>query len=219
VNWTQDRLQQLANCCWGEVTRFLKPDSCVLATRVFVDALNALGEQGADGMVALAIVMSPNAAEHSLEHGCNQRITECPERGDRAVAILGWEPNAPARGFTEVWSGHLVAVVRRQWLVDLSLPQVHRPELGLVIDSPLVVELPRDFFKGGKSADLHEDSGMRLLYTAMPNARADWRQSPDWAWGSQVRRELGLGTLARFRGQDYHYPDSLLRIFAFTGKI
>lgn len=219
MQWTQDRLQHLADTCWGEVTRFLNPDSCVLATRVFVDVLHALGERGVDGMVAQAIVMSPSAAEHSRMHGCDAGADACPDLGERPMAVLGWNPDADARGLKQAWSGHLVAVVQRQWLVDLSLPQVHRPELGLECDAPLIVELPRAFFKGRRRADLHAVGGMRLLYNVVPDARAEWRESPDWAWESLLRTELARGTLSRLNGQEYDYPYSLRRIFALTGKI
>jgi hypothetical protein len=218
VKLTQDRLQKLAASCWGEVTRFLKPDSCVIATRVFADALSTLGHR-ADGMAMQATILSPAAVQHAQEHDCLRRIPDCPERGDRALAVLGWDPDAPARGFMESWSGHVVAVVRRQWLIDLSLPQVHRPELGLNIDAPLVVDLPPEFFKGGKTVELHEESGMWLLYHALPNAKDDWRESPDWAWNSLLRTELVRGTLARYNDREYRYPDNLQRIFALTGKV
>lgn len=220
MNWTQDRLQQLANTCWGEVTHFLKPDSCVLATRVFVDALRMLGERKTDALVVDVIVMSRAAAEHSQEHGCDRRIGSCPERGDRPLAVLGWNPDAPARGLMESWSGHVVAIVQRRWVVDLSLPQIHRPDLGLVVDEPLVFEVPPIFFKGTHGADLHEaDHGMRLLYHALPNAGTDWQSSPDWSMQSRLRSELTRGTLRRYSGREPRYSPELQMIFALTGKV
>lgn len=223
MKWTRNTLEHVALVAWGEIMRYSQRDCCVLATRVLVDTLAALGERDAYGLVVTALLLGPDGG-HAEAHGCGLDIVTCPDRPESFGAVmLGHQPEVTHReGAHELWSGHLVAVVQRRWIVDMSISQAtQHPEIGLVLDDPLVMDTNEVFLRGRGSATLDMGDGVKFIYEAHPgNDRvgARWKESPDWSW-DQLRLPLTKGTLDRLSGKEPRYPEYMEAVRALVGRV
>jgi hypothetical protein len=157
-------------------------NSCILSTRIAIDVLDHFGID-AEPLVVRATVSNAVFARLCVEHG------ELPDgplmdrwEQEHGAWVLGLGVPAPPgtvplpRG----WPGHLVAVVQRRLLLDLSLDQVNRPERGIGL-GPLILPCRPDFL-AGRQPFATLPGGCLVLYDAFPDDRS-WHNSPDRAKG------------------------------------
>jgi hypothetical protein len=134
-------------------------DHCVLFTRIAVDVCRERGVL-AKPLVVSVEFRSDTEPDGMLQYGFAGKIPE----------------DAPP----DFWDGHLVAILDRRLMVDLSVDAAARPELGIA-PVPFVAEVPSSFLVGGTfEIAVPEGSGR---YFAHPN-RKDFRDLPAWQQGS-----------------------------------
>ncbi len=160
--------------------RHFAPNSCMQASRLTVEALRSAGLRAEPFQVS---VMASNPA-----------MTACLQANPSAThkEIIGWErshgawsvgigddqlivgPNAatPPSGF----NGHVVALVERRYVVDLTLGQISRPQFDMWF-GPTCFEVDRDWLSGTRG--VIEVNGSLVKYTAHPHERSFLRTS---AW-------------------------------------
>lgn len=130
-------------------------DHCILFTRMAVDVCRKRGI----GAKALPVSVAMTA-----------------DADPEVKILLGIEGHEPKDAPDDLWDGHLVAILDRRLLLDLSIDSVARPELGLVPE-PFVAEVSPDFAAGG-TVNLPVRGGT-VRYRAQPE-RKDYRDLPAW---------------------------------------
>lgn len=135
------------------------PDHCVLFTRMAVDACRERG-----------VLARPLAVSVELR-GEDQADPEFR---------LGFQGDVPMDAPPDFWDGHLVAVLDRRLMVDLSLDSATRPEFGFT-PAPLVADVLPQFLEGG-SMDVAIEGGT-ARYFANPD-RKDYQDLPAWEQGT-----------------------------------
>lgn len=134
-------------------------DHCVLFTRVAVDVCRERGVL-AKPLVVSVEFRGDAEPDGTLHYGFAGRIPE----------------GAPP----DFWDGHLVAILDRRLMVDLSVDAAARPELGIA-PVPFVAEVPTSFLEGGTFEVAVPGGSSR--YFAHPS-RKDFRDLPAWQPGS-----------------------------------
>lgn len=95
------------------------------------------------------------------------------------------------------WSGaHLVAIVDRSTLLDLSADQLSRPIYRMPVPGPVV--LPWD---GIEARAVNDETGVQLMYRVPVKPDLSFRSSPDW----------------RLRGRRQHIVSELVRLARLVG--
>jgi hypothetical protein len=135
-------------------------DHCILFTRIAVDVCRERGirAKALPVFVAIAADAEPDT-----------------------VILLGVEGQRPENAPEDFWDGHLVAILDRRLMLDLSIDSIARPELG-VEPEPFVAEVLPEFVSGG-TVDLLVRGG-KARYTAQPE-RKDYRDLPAWEQATQ----------------------------------
>jgi hypothetical protein len=75
------------------------------------------------------------------------------------------------------WPGHLVAIAGEQYLIDLSLPQMNRPEKQVEL-TPILCRVTPSFL-AGEGVIAFALNGCRLLYQALPGDHS-YAGATDW---------------------------------------
>lgn len=169
--------------------RGFNPDSCILATRV---AILALGEFGIKATPIVCRVDILNAAyakamrEGRLEPGSLTDADAKVLQEEGCWALCIGDPRHEGvlrpdgrRGF----NGHVVALVERKWVLDLTIHQASRPNKDINLE-PHHFEAPSGFIHGYEPL-VGRDESVWLRYQRIANQR--FLQAPDWV---QVRRDL-----------------------------
>jgi hypothetical protein len=148
-------------------------DSCICSTRVAVDVLRRLGHQ-CEPQPASVVVYNKAMTDLILKL---QRLPKGPAEFDQWTEEYGaYSVGAGLRLPTGIgFVCHLVAIVNRQVLVDLSLDQLSRPEWGLQLD-PFADEFPVEFLEG--KPFITNLDGMLMIYRK--SHEENWKLSPDW---------------------------------------
>jgi hypothetical protein len=154
-------------------------ESCVLSTRMAVDIARRYGVD-AYPLSVEALVMNPIMARLDADHGPTPDRSGWAAQG-AAMVWLGKGDEAPQPG---KWPGHLVAVIDRRWLLDLSADQAHRPQYDIHLTEPLVFPVTEGFLRGRQDAvldvqDGEQGAGQRLVYHTTPG-NDTWRTSDAW---------------------------------------
>jgi len=160
-----------------------RADSCIGATRMGMDILKSIGVTDMYALSVRCYIFNQPFAEHAERVG---RIAESPEETvaweaeDGSWAIgLGFEPTVllPNR-----WPGHLVLIVERRLLWDLSIDQANRPQHGIVFDRPVVLPVTEPFLRDRErltTAWRTPIATLQLAYEARPGDKS-FRKSPNW---------------------------------------
>jgi len=135
-------------------------DHCILFTRIAVDVCRKRGI----GAKALSVSVAITA-----------------DADPEVVILLGIEGQKPHDAPDDFWDGHLVAILDRRLLLDLSIDSIAQPEFG-VEPEPFVAGVSPDFASGGM-VDLPVRGG-RAQYRAQPE-RKDYRDLPAWERGTE----------------------------------
>lgn len=157
------------------------PDSCVRATRTACLALNEVGLKGSPLAVGFG-GYSPRyvAALRNGEVDAHAPLKDASgDVLDRLAAEGAWSvlighpstPRHPGR-----WPGHLVTLVERRWLVDVTLHQASRPAKGMVFEPHYLRVTPG--FMAGAAATFSSREAIGVYQRIENNT---YLVSPDWA--------------------------------------
>ncbi len=144
---------------------------CVNATRVCLEVMRAFHVRAEPLSVdALAV----NRAWLALTTSLGRDLGHGPETAEETR--LFQKAGAWAVGFdTEprstdnaknVWPGHLVAIVQKEWIVDAAAIQMSRPHKHIAIPDVFVGHAPKAFLKGKSQTAFESGEGARLVYQA-----------------------------------------------------
>jgi hypothetical protein len=154
-----------------------KADTCVLATRIGMDALRQVRIKSAPR--AVSVIASTSAHDRLVREG---RFAEAAlgAEGAWSVGVGIRNPNNPKPAKAGKWDGHLVLIVEREWLVDLSADQFNRPHKGINVPGPIVARFkPGALTASGSLATRSPDGSTTVRYKADPE-NAAWKIAPDW---------------------------------------
>lgn len=225
-------IERLAEACWKEINKFFEPDCCVLASRILIDSLARVGEFNA---MALPIRVGLYNPAFQLE----MRETGDLSSDHPAVAVpTGQVPRAVTLGVpkanngdtprpdvhytdaTLVWPGHLGVVVRRKFLVDLTVSQASHPQYGVPVDGIFVAPITEAWLTGKAQIGGTTERGVFAVYQTAPEMeREGWLTAPDWRPDHWMHDPLVDATVSAFRGVPYTYPKQVLEIRALIGKV
>lgn len=141
-------------------------NSCILATRLAVDALQHQGIR-AKALVTSMVAFSPELVGH-LDSG-GQFDQDAP---GWSVGIGVGETDSPG------YFGHLLTIVKDELALDLTLGQASRPQHDLDLRA-VAFDVDESFLAGEQPAYI-EIGGSIVTYTAQPE-RKDYATAPDWA--------------------------------------
>lgn len=183
-------IRRLAEAAPPVLARYYRPDCCIAATRVAVDALARFGLEAAPAPTDVVILNPPLRAR--LDGGVAPEDRAEPQRlaGLDGAGSVGIGFGAgPGEGFDPRtgYDGHLVAVCQGH-LIDLTLPQASRPDREVRL-SPVAQAFGPEAagrFAAGERVWL-DVNGCAVGYRRKPEA-VGYRTSPDWA----RRRNLGI---------------------------
>lgn len=148
-----------------EVLRHTVPWSCIETSRI-VELL--LADCGLKGRLIPVEVHVVNAAARGLPS---------PDGVERRPFMLTLgEPGLPAPPHR--WAGHL-AVLCQDMLIDASIDQAHRPEHGILIESPIALPVGADFERDGGTTRAEGPLDAALVYFHRPG-NTSYLQSPAW---------------------------------------
>jgi hypothetical protein len=159
-------------------------DTCILHTRLAVDALRAAGLRAAPLAVQLA-VFNAAFARWTYELGRMPEANDTPPPEIWTVHVgYGTPPKAERPGY----DGHVIATVNGRYALDLTADQTARPQKG--IDShPHWWIMDEGFMAGGQVHVFRTAGGAYLRYEAMPEDRGFLRAS-DWQLPARTRSSL-----------------------------
>lgn len=196
-------LQHVADDAWDELKNELgRADVCIAATRLALEILAPLGYDVKPLPVRLfaynAIwIQKALAAGHHPKS--EQEGQQWQAEGAWAVgAGIGHRDDRDAPyGRNEAigrFNGHLVLIVNRDYLLDLSLAQIARPERNIYAEQPLVVRLDSRAFLHGTRAfvaryQAADHDEVMLEYQAVPGDRT-YRRTADWTHNSEAWKTI-----------------------------
>lgn len=171
----------------GPDRRYL-PRSCVAATRIGIEVARYFGVP-VTPLPVWGWAMTRDAYEWHLAHGLGE------------VAPVGWSVAMGGNGTGEVerrdgrrwYDGHLICrLPGRNRIADLSIDQADRPERGLHLARPVVLELADDHFTEAdpdRLAIFGSDGGV-LAYRRLYGQATRGYRGDDWTKGSPTRRTV-----------------------------
>jgi hypothetical protein len=167
---------------WPLLQTAYTPDCCIVAGAILIDVFAAY-QINASPLTVRASVYNPVATTHMLEMGHEFESPEaCAAVGGYGIGIGSMKNDVPNN---PMWPYHLVVIgefADGRALVDLTLPQVNRPEYGIDLPS-VAVRVNRAFLRGERAYSFI-GMGHMITYTAMPEITS-YRESPNWT----MRRE------------------------------
>jgi hypothetical protein len=150
---------------------------CISATRVAVDVLHTLGIQAVPLSVNLFVLNAPLVARlrsHGRLPDTGRELDQWNAEDGSCLQVIGGGGSRPG-----VWPGHLVTVVERAWMIDLSLKQAELRQRGVQVPGFLVWPASRKFLRGQESLDLATAGRAGLIYEAKPRD-SSYHTTPLW---------------------------------------
>lgn len=182
----------------GPDRRYL-PRSCVAATRIGIEVARYFGVT-VEPLAVWGFAMTRDAYEWHLEHGL---AGESP---------VGWSVGLGGNGTGDVerrdgrhwYDGHLICrLPGLARIADLAVDQADRPEQGLHLARPVVLELAPDFFTEAdpdRMAVFGSEHGDVLAYRRLYGDAARSYRGKDWNRDSATRRTVIGESIRLLRG-------------------
>jgi hypothetical protein len=148
----------------------LGADSCIACTRIAVDTFRAFGVRAKP--LAVEVVIRNAAAAAHIERGEPEAIEHDPAAWSMQ---LGFTPQDLG---DHIYNGHVVCIVERRRMLDLTLGQASRPEHGIRLGPSVFGSLPPDFEPAGSSFPV--TGGCVVVYRPHPNERG-YLPLPHWS--------------------------------------
>jgi hypothetical protein len=157
-------------------------DTCISAASFGVEVLKAFGIS-AQPLPVRVLVTTADVWEETLRGGA------LPATG----YSLGIGFGDPMPG---CYGGHLVVLVEKTALLDLTLDQADRPSRGIPLRPEWFGPLDQDFVSGVETTEGFGriDPPIRIGYIRMPVDDPEatrWRTSPDWARRGELKPVIG----------------------------
>jgi hypothetical protein len=165
-------LQGLLKHARSEILKEFRADSCIVSTAVGIDILNHFNVMAEPLAVRTSIFNEPFASRLSkLQSWPNKKqVEEWSKEGSYSVGI----------GFgaqqVDKWAGHLVVLVEKQFILDLSIDQASRPQYNMVLN-PFLVEVNKEFFSGTPKVFNLNQCVIRI---DLLKDNKDYLLTPDW---------------------------------------
>lgn len=229
---TKADIERLAEACWHEIRQFFEPDCCVLASRIFLDSLARLGEYNATavpirvGLYNPAFqaemrangVLGPEHPEVAVPAGQQPKAITLgvakPSNGDTP------RPDATYTDATLYWPGHLGVLVRRKFIVDLSVSQASHPEHGITVNGVFVAPVTESWVTGRSQIGGVTERGVFAVYQTNPDMEQEgWQSAPDWRPNHWMHDPLVDATVSAFRHVPYRYSDEVMQVMQMANSI
>lgn len=163
-------------------------DSCIASTGIALDILKHY-EIPARPMCVTTMIFNAAAYAKIIEIG---RLPNPEESKAWQAEVGGWSVGL---GFGErggpkpnKWAGHLVAIVRDQILLDLSIDQATRPQHNIFLQAGGGCIENAAKFLSGEQVFVTGSNGCLLIYERKNNE--DYQKSPDWLETHRRKRVL-----------------------------
>ena len=186
------------------------PDSCIASTRVGQALLEMFRTESFALSVTLSIFNQAMMLRASQEGGLppTQAVTKrwAAECGAWSVGVGFPVPGAG----NDRWPGHLVLIVQRKWLWDLSIDQANRPERGIVFKTPPVLTVTERFLRGREKLVEWWD-GSLLVYDARPDDKS-FRMSSNWDMDFRFHKKKTIHDLIEEAEREKDNADPFLRM-------
>lgn len=190
----------------SEILRYFRPDSCIVSTRVVVDALTKLGYP-AEPVICNAWAFNRQAVTGLMANKDPWGdLSDFPEHSHMVGIDVRDETNeATVKKDRNGISGHLVAVTvvqGQRWLIDLAADQLHRQTKHIVVRGPQYGVIESDPEAPGWHLDIALPEEGLLLYLETPvQPVTNFRLSPNWLNYVGLVDVLVDGVLADIEGR------------------
>lgn len=145
-------------------------DSCIATCRIALEVLRRFRIPANPIAVKL---LALNAKANKFMLGGHEDWVATQKHGSYSIGMgHGQGPDS------QKWDGHLVLIVQRQWLLDLSIDQASRPEHGILTE-PFYT---RKAFNANDVMLLRREQGTVLRYE-LDHENRYWKNAPDWNIG------------------------------------
>ena len=158
------------------------PSHCILAAAVLHDVLGDRAETWA------VSVLYANAYAQAVLGDLRGMPLARREPLAFTLGVMSGVNGTPAPDGSGLYDGHVVAVVDRRWLLDLSARQFDRPDHGIRVRRPVAIDLDAPaatstvWVDSGRQWDLRDDLHVGIgtcHYTLLTDVH-DWTHAPDW---------------------------------------
>ena len=157
----------------AEILRYYRIDSCIISTRVAVEVMKQLGYAAYPQSVACSVYNAAMVKRiQKLGWPSSQEEFQAWIKEDPSIWSVAIGHRHPGEtGFV----GHLVAIIEKNILVDLSLDQASRPQYNMEL-CPYARIVTDEFLKGEKSVAIVNDMAIAYEITN----ESDWKLSSNW---------------------------------------
>lgn len=180
--------QGILNRTYATLRATLRADCCIAASTIFAAVLKNFGFRSELVSVRFS-VFNPKFAKwleaNSWRDPNEAEVKQLQKEGARVVVAGDGGKPKPGK-----WPGHLVTVVHPKhgigsgYLIDLSAPQVNRPDRQINVAQPVRIEMPGDqlrAFVNGKLAARGKRADASVLDYFAKKGDATYQVSPDWS--------------------------------------
>jgi hypothetical protein len=168
-----------------EILKHFRADSCIASTAVGVDVLTQLGIVAEPLPVRTLIFNTPFANRLSDKNFTNYDQVENWTKEDGSYSVgIGFGVQQPNK-----WAGHLVVLIEKQFVLDLSIDQANRPQYNIILE-PFCVEIDEKFLSGSPKVFKLKECIVRM--DVLTNN--DYILSPDWIFSNR-RKQIVNSTL------------------------
>lgn len=184
---TEAILQRLLKHARSEILKEFRADSCIASTAIGIDILTHFGVLAEPLPVRTLIFNEPFAARVAKLQSwpTGQQVREwSDEDGSHSVGI-GVGTQQPNK-----WAGHLVVLVEKRLLVDLSIDQASRPQYNMLLQ-PFCVEVDEEFLSGSPKVFKFNQVVIRIDHLI---GNEGYTKSPDWLFAGR-RNNIIANTL------------------------
>jgi hypothetical protein len=161
------------------------PDCCIESTWISIEVLRRFGAEAVPLPVQVALFNGPAWRLHTLGFPIDGLAWKTQSAW--SVGVGYGTTSAPDR-----WNGHLVAIVPTDdgdWLLDLSIGQVHRPGRNLDV-GPMLLTAERSLLLGEEMQAVSRPD-LTVVYGRKTDRIADdWRKTPAWMGRARHRRTV-----------------------------
>jgi len=160
------------------ILKQFRSDSCIASTRVGQALMEMIRRESFPLSVTLSVFNRAMMIRAEQEGGLPQTQAITRQWSEECGAwSVGVGFPVPGAG-NDRWPGHLVLIVQRKWLWDLSIDQANRPQHGIAFKTPPVVPVTERFLRGREKLVCWWD-GSLLVYDARPDDKS-FRLSNNW---------------------------------------
>jgi hypothetical protein len=181
-------LERLGRLIRRHQLRHFPRDSSIAATRVALDVLEAIKCPDAYPLSVQATIFNRALIRRALRDGFPES-TEQFEEWHKEINAWGVGIGYPAKEERDHrWPGHLVAIVQRRFLWDLSIDQAERPRYRMFFPDPVILGVDENFLRGHTPL-IAPWGDLVMIYVAKPYDKT-FRELQHWA--VEVRTLLGV---------------------------